>query len=40
MSRKVDQKVLMEAQEAMKPKHLELSQSNFYNYLSKIKDDA
>ena len=40
MSRKIDRKVLKEAQQAMLPQHLELSQASFTKYLDKIKEDA
>ena len=40
MSRKIDPKILREAQQAMLPQHFELSDANFENYLNKIKEDA
>jgi hypothetical protein len=40
MSRKIDQKVLKEAQKAMLPQHMEPSHQNFVKYLDKIKEVA
>ena len=37
MSRKVDQKVLKEAEEAMRPQHYEFSNAGFADYIKEIK---